>query len=148
MIFILLMIMPLSCSPQDSLPTRTKIIPTIISSKVLAKEKFETLFKEIQSSIDKDVFPEVLLDSCLDWNNYNYCYVGSHRKLSMRNDLINNLSKDQLAKLYKMSMTVCCLDAICAEKTTLPFRNCSTKKIIEIIWDSRLREVSPEYICP
>ena len=65
------------------------------------KKVYESMLNEIRDSLKNNAISELLYDECLDMNNLTYCSISSHRKVSLRKDLIDSLSLHELGIVLK-----------------------------------------------
>jgi hypothetical protein len=60
-------------------------------------------FSELSDSLLKDKIPVFLYDECLDAKEIAYCNMGSHKSQSLRYNIINNLTLNQLGQILEIS---------------------------------------------
>jgi hypothetical protein len=83
-----------------------------ISTKYLDKYKLEKydrkeVFKHyrniILTNLKHGKTPIFLYNKCLDYDNIQYCYLGSHDNKSLRYDLIMSLTKEEISKILSIA---------------------------------------------
>lgn len=81
--------------------------------------------------LKKDSIPEFILNECLDKINMHYCKLNSHQYISLRYDLLDSLSCDDLEKLMKYKENPK-LNSVCnyGYNTEMIYQNVSTKNLI------------------
>lgn len=61
--------------------------------------------KQLKDSLKQNKVPDFIFDECLDANSMGYCNISSHEKISLRSDIIKQLTKDEVRKVLLLSDT-------------------------------------------
>jgi hypothetical protein len=94
---------------------------------------FSSHLKELKSYLFKNKIAPFLKDECLDVNNMFYATVNLHKYVSLRKDLIDQLSPAEAKKLLAVGKDPL-LDQICSDSTliqTVPYFKKTTRMLLQ-----------------
>lgn len=110
-----------SCSSQDmnnkEKTLKIKKKDNKISTKTYTYDRKLTLKKYVNDAetfIGNGEIPLFIYNECLDVDEIGYCYETSNFNLSLRNDILNNLSAESLKYLYD-NVDKSKIDSICKD---------------------------------
>jgi hypothetical protein len=76
---------------------------TVSNDSIYKKKKLHKCVEQIRSDLNRNVFPSLLYNPCIDQEDANYYYYNSHQSISLRIDILNSLDSQELRKLILLA---------------------------------------------